>query len=74
MEPEVFLRNQLRQGTMETAKFGDCFLTYLRCKDSDRLVSLERYPDEMAAREGHLRWVRKEWHRKSLKELLREDG
>jgi len=58
---------------METAKFGTHFLTYFRGKDEDRIISLARYKNENAARHGHRRWINKDWHRKSLRELLIED-
>ena len=71
---EPILRNHVSLGIMETAQFGNHFLTYFQEKEDDRIISLQRYNNESAAREGHQRWMNKEWHRKPLKQLLQEDG
>lgn len=68
------LRTEVAQGIMETAKFGDQFLTYLRLKDSDRVAALDRYPDERAAREGHAKWTQKDWSSSTLADLLLKDA
>ncbi len=73
MQRGFLLRDDVRQGIMETARFGSHFLTYFRCRDEERVISLARYDDEEAARQGHRRWMNKDWHRKSLRELLIED-
>jgi len=71
---EFILRTEVGQGVMETAQFGDHYLTYVRLSDNGRVASLDRYEDERAARAGHHRWVKKDWQRKSLSELIRQDG
>ncbi len=73
MEQPFILRNHVPQGVMETAQFGNHFLTYLQEKEADRLISLQRYKNENEAREGHQRWMNKDWHKMSLKQLMRED-
>jgi len=73
MEQSFILRNHVSQGIMETAKFGTHFLTYLQEKEDERLISLQRYKNENDAREGHQRWMNKDWQKKSLKQLINED-
>jgi hypothetical protein len=68
------LRDDVKQGIMETAQFGSHYLTYIRCRQNDRVVSLARYENEGAARRGHARWMDKDWKHKPLLQLLREDG
>ena len=73
MDQGLFLRNEVRQGTMETAQFGSHFLTYFRCHDDDRVISLARYENENTAREGHQKWITKDWKHKSIRDILKED-
>ena len=68
------LRSDVQPGVMETAKFGNHFLTYVRCNGDGRVISLARYNDEHAARDGHQRWMSKDWRGRSVRELLRDDG
>lgn len=74
MNQELLLRSNVQPGVMETAKFGNHFLTYVRCNDDGRVISLARYNDEQAARNGHQRWESKDWRGRSVRELLRDDG
>ncbi len=55
---------------VETEQLGEQYFTYYR--RNGRIAALERYLDEKAAREGHLRWIRKDWHRKSPLEIIME--
>lgn len=55
---------------VETEQLGDQYFTCYR--RNGRIAALERYLDEQAAREGHLRWIRKDWHCKSPLEIIME--
>jgi hypothetical protein len=68
------IRSNVKQGIMETAKFGRHYLTYFRCEEDDRIVSLARYRNESAARQGHQRWCDKDWKGQTLRQLMMDDG
>jgi hypothetical protein len=68
------IRSNVKQGIMETAKFGQHYLTYFRCEADDRIVSLARYRNESAARQGHQRWCDKDWKGQTLRQLMMADG
>lgn len=55
---------------VETEQLGNQYFTYYR--RGGRIAALERYLNEQAAREGHLRWIRKDWNRKSPLEIIME--
>ena len=54
--------------TVETVSFEDSFVTYCRIQGR-RIGTLQYYEDELDAREGHLRWVRLDWQRRTLAEI-----
>lgn len=49
------------------------YLTYYEVKGG-RVASLQRYSNELDAREGHLKWIFKEWYKKSPQELICEEA
>lgn len=67
----LFLQTRVANGiVVETEQLGAQYFTYYR--RNGRIAALERYPNEQAAREGHLRWIRKDWQRKSPLEIIME--
>lgn len=67
----LFLQTRVaNEIVVETEQLGAQYFTYYR--RNGRIAALERYLDEKAAREGHLRWIRKDWNRKSPLEIIME--
>lgn len=65
------LETQLSPGiTIRTIKEGDHYCSY--CSHYWHIEQLlDDYPDELAAREGHLKWVKRDWIKPQRQRLLR---